>query len=370
MMPVIAYYTPFKPLGFHRPSGDLTIATGLRDHLLDAGFRILYPSRLRARWIYWKPWLWAVILRDRRRGLHLKPYPDIWLTYHTYYKSPDVLGPWVSRKLNIPYVIFQGIYSTKPRKSWKTLAGFMLNRKALLQARHVFSNRREDMINLRRLIPDEKLTYIAPGIVPDQFTFDGGTRKYLRDCWNVVEPDPVILSAAMFRSGVKSDGLSWLIETCITLHQQGKRFHLVIAGDGRQKQRLQSLSERLPADRIHFIGKIPRLEMYRIYSACDIFAFPGIRETLGMVYLEAQSCGLPVVAFENGGIPEVVQNGITGFLTPPFEYPAYADALRRLMEDPLLRRSMGATGQNYVRTAHNIHCNYQRVQTVLQHLVL
>ena len=54
----------------------------------------------------------------------------------------------------------------------------------------------------------------------------------------------------------------------------------------------------------------------RYYSAGDMFVFPGIRESLGMVYLESQSCGLPVVAFHNGGIPEVVVDGETGFLTP------------------------------------------------------
>ncbi len=43
--------------------------------------------------------------------------------------------------------------------------------------------------------------------------------------------------------------------------------------------------------------------MYRYYSACDLFVFPGIRESLGLVFLEAQSCGLPVVAFDNAGVP-------------------------------------------------------------------
>ncbi len=369
VMTAIAYYTPFKPLGFPHPSGDLTIATGLRDHLLGAGFRMSYPSRLRARWIYGKPWLWPVILRDRRRSLRINPRPDIWLTYHTYYKSPDVLGPWASRKLGIPYVIFQGIYSTRPQRHWKTAAGFYLNRRALLQAQHVFTNRREDMINLQRIIADENLTYIAPGIVPEQFVFDAGARNDLRAVWNITESEPVILSAAMFRTGVKCDGLSWLIETCVVLHRQGEKFHLVIAGDGKERRRLLALAERLPSERVHFIGKIPRSEMHRVYSACDIFAFPGIRETLGMVYLEAQSCGLPVVAFENGGIPEVVESGVTGFLTPLFEHKPYADVLLRLMNDLPLCRRMGDAGQRRVRTAHDIHRNYRRIETVLHRLV-
>ena len=56
-----------------------------------------------------------------------------------------------------------------------------------------------------------------------------------------------------------------------------------------------------------------------------VFAFPGIRESLGMVYLEAQACGLPVVAFDNGGVPEVVKDTVTGMLTPPFDKSGFVD---------------------------------------------
>ena len=66
---------------------------------------------------------------------------DLWFTYHTYYKAPDLLGPYATSKLTIPYVIFQGIYSTKRRRKLKTLPGFYLNRDVLRAARHVFINK-------------------------------------------------------------------------------------------------------------------------------------------------------------------------------------------------------------------------------------
>ena len=67
--------------------------------------------------------------------------------------------------------------------------------------------------------------------------------------------------------------------------------------------------------------------MDQFYSAGDIFAFPGFRESLGMVYLEAQSCGLPVVACRNGGIPEVVDEGETGYLIPAGDAVALAERI-------------------------------------------
>ena len=369
-MTTIGYYTPFKPLGFHLPSGDLTIATGLQDFLEDSGHQVLHPSRLRARWIFWKPWLWPLVIRDRFRALRMLRHArsGLWLTYHAYYKSPDMIGPWVCRKLSIPYVIFQGIYSTRRRKNIKTRPGFYLNRRSLMQASHIFSNRKEDMLNLRRLISDDRLTYIAPGIDPRQFTFDAGARRELRHAWNIPEHIPVVLSAAMFRPGVKTDGLIWTINACAELHRRGKPVDLIIAGDGKDRNTLQTLAGSVLSGHVRFVGKILRDDMYRYYSAADIFVFPGIRETLGMVYLEAQSCGLPVVAFHNGGIPEVVPDRVSGFLTPLFDMPAFADAVCRLLDDEPLRRKMGEAAVRHVRTAHDIHRNYRQIENVIQSL--
>jgi phosphatidylinositol alpha-1,6-mannosyltransferase len=370
-MTTIGYYTPFKPLGFHRPSGDLTIATGLGDFLESGGHRVIHPSRLRSRWIFWKPWLWPIVARDRLRALRRlrKARAGLWMTYHAYYKSPDLIGPWVCRRLAIPYVIFQGIYSTRRKKSIKTLPGFFLNRQTLLRADHVFTNRKEDLVNLRRLIPEDRLTYIAPGIDPTAFAFDAGARSELRNSWQIPESAPVVLSAAMFRPGIKTEGLICTIKACAGICRQGKPVHLVIAGDGKERKTLEPLAESLLAGNVRFVGKIPRDRMYRFYSAGDIFAFPGIRETLGMVYLEAQACGLPVVAFDNGGISEVVRDKETGFLTPLYDLGAFTDAITRILDDAALRREMGEAAGRHVRTSHDINLNYRQIETVIQHVL-
>ena len=179
---------------------------------------------------------------------------------------------------------------------------------------------------------------------------------------------PVIFSAAMFRPDVKSEGLSWVIRACGDLARQGCDFRLVIAGDGKEKERLQKLAAQQIPQKVRFTGKIPRLEMYRYYSAADVFVFPGIRESLGMVFLEAQSCGLPVVAFDNAGVPEAVVAGKTGFLAPLFALTPLVDAVRRLLKDKELRHHMGRAAQSYVRDAHDIDRNYQKLEHMLQEI--
>jgi glycosyltransferase involved in cell wall biosynthesis len=293
---------------------------------------------------------------------------DLWFTYHSYYKAPDLLGSAASRKLNIPSVIFQGIYSTKRRRQWTAKPGFYLNKNTLRAANHVFTNKSVDLLNLKRLLPENRVTYVAPGIIPSDFSFDDSARTQLRKQWNVGDK-PVIFSAAMFRPDVKTEGLKWVIRACGELGRKGHPFQLVIAGDGKERKTLQKLAAEQIPGRVRFVGKIPRPELFRYYSAADLFVFPGIGESLGMVFLEAQACGLPVVAFDNAGVPEAVQDRKTGFLVPIYEMVPFVDAVKRLLSDKGLRQQMGQTARSYVREFHDLNKNYQALEQSLSRIV-
>ena len=365
----VAFYAPLKPLDHPHPSGDLVIGTGLYHYLQGRGYRLEGTSRLRARWVYWKPWLWPLVVRQRKRSLDhcRKIAADLWLTYHSYYKAPDLLGPYCCSRLGIPYVIFQGIYSTKRRKHWTTWAGFVLNRQALLSAHHVFTNRKEDLLNLIRIVPEERLTYVVPGIFPQGFSFDSVSREQLRRKMEISD-GVVVVTAAMFRPGVKAEGLSWVIRSCGELCRQSVPLYLIIAGDGKEGPRLRQLADHFLPGRVRFVGEVAREEMYRFYSAGDLFVFPGIRESLGMVYLEAQCCGLPVVAFADGGVPEVVAHEVSGYLVRPFDVKEFNQAIARLTDDSRTRRQMGKAAREYVRNHHDLNKNYQIVEDVLLRL--
>jgi len=365
----VAFYAPLKPLDHPHPSGDLVIGTGLYHYLQGRGYRLEGTSRLRARWVYWKPWLWPLVVRQRKRSLDhcRKIAADLWLTYHSYYKAPDLLGPYCCSRLGIPYVIFQGIYSTKRRKHWTTWAGFVLNRQALLSAHHVFTNRKEDLVNLARIVPEKRLTYVAPGIFPEGFFFDSESREQLRRKMEISD-GVVVVTAAMFRPGVKAEGLSWVIRSCGELCRQSVPLYLIIAGDGKEGPRLRQLADHFLPGRVRFVGEVAREEMYRFYSAGDLFVFPGIRESLGMVYLEAQCCGLPVVAFADGGVPEVVAHEVSGYLVRPFDVKEFNQAIARLTDDSRTRRQMGKAAREYVRNHHDLNKNYQIVEDVLLRL--
>jgi glycosyltransferase involved in cell wall biosynthesis len=362
----ICFYAPFKPLNHPNPSGDQIIAKGLYTFLTERGHSILIASDFRSRWIFWKPWLLPKLIKEflaaSRKIRDFKP--DLFLTYHSYYKSPDLLGPSLCRKFHIPYILFQGIYSTKQRRSLKGRPGFYLNRRCLLQAAHLFTNRRVDHKNLLRLIPQEKLSYVRPGIFPEMFPYDADARQHIRKEYQT-EDCPLLISAAMFRDDVKTEGLTWMLKTLAKIDSIAFPFKLIIAGDGSERKPLEQLAEKLLPGRCFFAGKVARKEMYMLYSAGDIFVFPGIRESLGMVYLEAQSCGLPVIAFDNGGIPEVVQKDISGFLTKPFAEQEFIAAVQSLLADETRRKSMGNAGAVNIRKIHDLHSNYLQFEETL-----
>jgi D-inositol-3-phosphate glycosyltransferase len=110
---------------------------------------------------------------------------------------------------------------------------------------------------------------------------------------------------------------------------------LVIAGDGQERPNLEQLAHELGlAGRIHFLGSVPRHRLPAIYSACDLFlATSFASETFGIGPVEAQACGLPVIASRFGGFPEVIDEGRTGLLVPPRDVAALSQAVNALLGD-------------------------------------
>lgn len=128
---------------------------------------------------------------------------------------------------------------------------------------------------------------------------------------------------------------------------------LLVVGDGPLAQSLAASSRALGVDRlVRWHGRDP--DCLPLLDAMDIFAFPSRSEGLGIAILEAMARGLPVVAARTGGIPEVVQDGVTGRLVPPESADALAQALRALWLAPLERQRLGAAARDHVRSRHDL----------------
>jgi colanic acid/amylovoran biosynthesis glycosyltransferase len=127
---------------------------------------------------------------------------------------------------------------------------------------------------------------------------------------------------------------------------------LDIVGDGPLTQDLRALVTRLSLDRfVSFLGVLHPDEVAKHLSACDMLLAPSVvtrsgdRESGLIVAKEAAACGIPVIATMHGGLPDIVDDGSTGFLVPERDVARLSERVGRLIADPALRRRMGAAGR-------------------------
>jgi glycosyltransferase involved in cell wall biosynthesis len=134
------------------------------------------------------------------------------------------------------------------------------------------------------------------------------------------------------------------VETAIRALTQIDDAILLIAGDGEDRPRLSALAYELGlVNRVRFLGNVPRQQLPTFYASVDLLvATSHASETFGIGPVEAQACGLPVVATRFGGFPEVVADGQTGLLVPPRDPEALANAVNSLLSDPVRRAALAA----------------------------
>lgn len=122
--------------------------------------------------------------------------------------------------------------------------------------------------------------------------------------------------------------------------------HFVIMGDGPERERLCALAHRLGvAAQLHPVGRVAHAELPAALNAADLFVQPSIgEEAFGISVVEAMACGLPVLASDNGGLPEIVTPEV-GLLLPPGDVPAWRDAIAGMSLDPQRRAALGQAGR-------------------------
>ncbi len=148
-------------------------------------------------------------------------------------------------------------------------------------------------------------------------------------------------------------GLQYLIKAFAEVKSNNKNAKLYIAGSGNYEGKLKKLANKnhLEKDAI-FLGHVHNV--YTFLKEVNLFVLTSRSESLGVAIMEAMSVGLPVVASDVGGIPEIVENNKSGILVPSRNVPAIAKAINHLIENPTLREKMGNYGKKIVNNKFNI----------------
>lgn len=203
--------------------------------------------------------------------------------------------------------------------------------------------------NLKRYL--DKVVVVPPFV--DTSIFRPILPPTIRDDWRSKAQLQVMFVGQLERVNRAIKGLDTLLRAFVTVLKEVPGAMLVVVGDGSAKRDYAKTARSLGIlEHVKFAGKLPHHEMPTAYSEADILCLPSTTnaESLGMVLLEAQACGIPVVASAVGGIPEVVRDRETGLLVRPGDQDSLASALCSLLKNQPLRQEMGEAAFRYVRS--------------------
>jgi glycosyltransferase involved in cell wall biosynthesis len=364
----IAFYAPLKPPDHPNPSGDRRIAKLLVQALQLAGHDVTLASRLRTRDARGDRLRQAKIadLGQRVAAHLLRRYasngerPDVWVTYHLYYKAPDWIGPVVSAALCIPYIVVEASYAPKRAGSAWDL-GHRAVETAVRAATTVICLNPNDRACLEPLAGD-RVTLIRPFLDPTPYQTSRSIRAALAEEHDLPIDVPWLLAVGMMRPG---DKLASYRELAAALAKiMHKPWRLLVAGDGAAAREVHAAFKPL-ASRIVWLGAVSEDGLAAVYRSVDLLVWPAVREAFGMALLEAQAAGLAVVAGCTDGVPAVVSHGTTGLLPPPGDTAAFAAAVSMLLDHSKEREAMGLAAREQVLHHHSLESAAQQLNNIL-----
>jgi glycogen synthase len=265
---------------------------------------------------------------------------------HTWYA--DMAGLWIRTLHRIPLIVT--LHSMEPLRPWKADqlgSGYLLStwiEKTAVEAADrviaVSSQMREDILRHFAVDP-ARVVVIHNGIDPERFRRT--TRREALDRYGVRRPYVLFVGRITDQKGIFH-----LLEAATKLPPDVQVVLCASAPDTPQiEERLRREVDQHP--NVRWINSmVPVEEIVQLYSHAAVFVCPSVYEPFGLINLEAMACETPVVASAVGGILEVVEEDVTGYLVPPGRPDDLAAALRRVLDDPAAAQAMGRAGRQRV----------------------
>ncbi len=339
-MPQVAFYAPMKSPSHPVPSGDRTMARAVLKALQYGGMPGHLVSTLQIRDKAGDPAVQARLFAraeaeaDRLISEGRRANWRAWVTYHSYYKAPDLLGPKVSAALHIPYLQIEATRAHK--RLLGPWAAFAEAAEAASDAAAVIFHLTErDSKALRAYAPPhQRILQLRPFLAREDLPPQG------------LRSGPM-LSVGMLRYGDKFASYELIADTLALLDSDSWR--LIVAGDGPALGAVASMMQGF-GDKVMLRGSLDAIEMQAAYQNASLLFWPGVNEAFGMSYLEAQAAGLPVVAQDRAGVRDVLAPG--SYPAPSCGAAALAREIDRLLGDPTTREAEGDAARAHVARHH------------------
>jgi len=163
-------------------------------------------------------------------------------------------------------------------------------------------------------------------------------------------------------------GLDYLIAAIALAREEFPNTTLTVIGDGPNREEYEQSAREILKDGYEFLGFQPHQVVSELMAKAYLFSLPSITmpsgesETFGLVFIEAQAMGVPVVSFSSGGIPEVVIDGKTGFLCEEGQVDDLAEKIKVLLRNPDLRNEMGQAGYRWVKDTFDLKAQTEKLE--------
>jgi len=336
----LAFYAPLKAPDHPTPSGDRAMARALIAALEYGGATVTLASPLRSRDGSGDAALQTQLLDQaqgeitRLCGVGRAEGWRAWVTYHNYYKAPDLIGPSVARHLGIPYLLIEASRARKRLTGpWTRFAHAAEAASDAADVIFYFTHRDAETLERDRA-GAQQLIHLPPFLMRDGVD-------------TATAPDGPMLAVGMLREGDKLVSYKIIADTLAQLPDTG--WSLRIAGDGTARARVEALMAPFgPA--VQFLGQLDADELTDVYRSSSLLFWPGVNEAFGLAYLEGQAAGLPVVAQDRPGVRDVLAPG--DYPDPVEGVLPLATRLQQLLADPALRHRLGHAAQAHVAAHH------------------
>ena len=291
--------------------------------------------------------------RARQMAALLKRHrPDILHLYFTGFLSPY---PWIARRYGVKQVYFtdqgshpEGYVATR-RPWWKRVPAQALN--APLDGVICISDYNAACMVERGLIDPARVRRIYNSVDPTAVHGDGAAFRRQHG----IPADALVAAQASWM--IPEKGIGDLIEAARIVCAREPRAHFLLAGEGEFRKQFTEAARDLPG-RFTWTGLVQNPTAEGLYTAADVVCqVSRWEEAFGWVIAEAMSARRPVVATRVGGVPELVEDGVSGYIVERRDSAAIADRLLRLFGDAELRRRMGDAGRRAAEQKFDLHRN-------------
>jgi phosphatidylinositol alpha-1,6-mannosyltransferase len=300
-----------------------------------------------------------IMMRERPRATQLATIDD------------GHLGVWLRRWLRLPFLVYAHgneildvLQGTLPRE-----------RVALQTADRIVANSRFTAGLVEQAGVDRRRIHVIhPGCDAGRFRPRPVDRALRERLLGAHAKGPVVLTVGNL---VERKGHDMVIQALAQVIRQVPDTTYLVVGDGPYRDDLDRLARAAGVrDHVVFAGRVDADRLPEIYALSDVFVMPSrIRSTtrdvegFGLVFLEANACGKPVIGGRTGGIPEAIVDGKTGFLVEPESVPDIAGRLATVLTDPELAAEMGRQGRSRVQTGFSWVDAAARVQELVTGMV-